>query len=251
MKAKKILLVLFLLFIPSLGFADEYVLVMSKDDNVCQHMLKLYNDDLKKYDMVKYDQHEEFNSIKWENKKYYRTHEDKKIYPVRSYEANTTVLISEYDINNDGKKEIVIKHVSWYKSILSDQLHYFKNEDANLFKDDEFDIKVLYTNAAGSIGSGAQETYKLKELPQFLYLGIGSKESKAYYSLGKYLYIHPFFFDKTYYLDVKDEVPSDVRGIYSGKFLVIIKYAGDNKINDTCYFLKMSDCSNDKTERRK
>lgn len=71
MKNIKILLVLFLLFIPSLGFADEYVLVMSKDDNVCQHMLKLYNDDLNKHEEIKYSQHNEFSTITWEEKKCY------------------------------------------------------------------------------------------------------------------------------------------------------------------------------------
>ena len=42
---------------------------MSKNDNVCQHMLKLYNEDLKQYGQVKYDQHEEFKAIKWEERK--------------------------------------------------------------------------------------------------------------------------------------------------------------------------------------
>ena len=44
-----LLLVLISLSQFSTSFADEYVLVMSKDDNVCQHMLKLYNGDMEKY----------------------------------------------------------------------------------------------------------------------------------------------------------------------------------------------------------
>ena len=253
MKKKFILLltVVIIFVLPILLYADEYVLVMSKDDNVCQHMLKVYNDDLKKYGEIKYDKHDEFKSIKWNEKKYYRLNNGKKEYPKPPIETNTTVLLSEYDINNDGKNEIVVRNESYYKNILSDDLYYFKNEDAILFRDDAFDIKVLYTKATGNVSSGGQNTYKLKELPQFLYLGIGDKEAKAYYSLGGYIYINPFFFAGTYYLDVKDEVPTENKGIYSSKFLVILKYTKDNQRKDTCYYLKLSDCSTNKTKRRK
>jgi len=43
------LVALFLLLLPSLSHSDEYVLLMSKEDNVCQHMLKIYNQDLKDF----------------------------------------------------------------------------------------------------------------------------------------------------------------------------------------------------------
>jgi hypothetical protein len=238
----KLLLIVFFLLLSSISWADEYVLVMSKDDNVCQYMHKLYNEDLKKYGEIKYDKHKEYDAIKWDNKKYYRMRDGKKEYPIQPYESNTTVLISRFDINNDGKEETVIKHESYYKNILSDHLHYFKTEDASLFKEDAFDIAILYNKATGSIGNGSRYTYVLKELPQFIYLGVGDKEAKAYYSLGKYIYIHPFFFAGTYYLGINDEVPFDIKRIYSGKFLVILKYTKDNQIKDTCYFLKVSDC---------
>ena len=71
-----LLLILIFFFLSSISFADEYVLVMSKDDNVCQHMLKLYNDDLKKYGEIKYSQHKEFNTIKWEKRNYLYSFDD-------------------------------------------------------------------------------------------------------------------------------------------------------------------------------
>jgi hypothetical protein len=37
---KNILFVLILTFLSSVSFADQYVLVVSKDDCVCRHMLK-------------------------------------------------------------------------------------------------------------------------------------------------------------------------------------------------------------------
>lgn len=44
---------------------------MSKDDCVCQHVLKIYNEDLKEHGEIKYDQHEEFTAIKWEKQQSY------------------------------------------------------------------------------------------------------------------------------------------------------------------------------------
>lgn len=239
---KKIVLVLILVLVPVFSWADEYVLVMSKDDSVCQHMLKIYNEDLRKHGKIEYDQHEEFTAIKWEEKKYYTTFPDgKKHYSMSPQE---TVLISRFDINNDGKEEVVVKKESFFKGISSENLYYFKGENADSFKNTEFDVYLLHTKAAGSIDSGPGNTYKLKELPQFLYLGIGDKESKAYYSLGVYLYLYPLFFKGTYYLDMKDEVPSDIQGIYSSRFLLILKYSKDNQPKDICYFLKTTNCKN-------
>jgi hypothetical protein len=233
MKNKKILLVLFLLFIPSLGFADEYVLIMSKDDNVCQHMLKLYNDDLKKNGEIKYSQHNEFSTITWEKKKCYSLDKGFKHY--------RDVLMSKFDINNDGDKEIVIKDESVsIRDIEGQSIYFFRKEDSEYFKGDEFDM-TAFRRAIGKLTTTIGDSYKLKELPQFVYLGIGGKESKAYHTLGIYIYLHPFFFKGSYYLDMNDNVPYDNKGIYSRKFLVILKYTEDNQINDTCYFRKVYD----------
>ena len=48
MMMRRIFLILILVLLPSICLSDEFVLVMSKEDNLCQHMLKLYNEDLKK-----------------------------------------------------------------------------------------------------------------------------------------------------------------------------------------------------------
>ena len=236
MKNKKILLVLFLLFIPTLGFADEYVLVMSKDDNVCQQMLKIYNDDLKKYGEIKYDFHKEFSTITWEKKKFY--------FLDNGFKHYADVLMSKFDINNDGDKEIVIKDESVsIRGIEGHSIYFFRKEDSEYFEGDEFDVTV-FRRAIGKLTTTVGDSYELKQLPQFLYLGIGDKEAKSYYTLGIYIYLHPFFFKENYYLDMNDHVPFDSKGIYSNNFSVILKYTGDNQINDTCYFLKVCDCKN-------
>ncbi len=80
MKKTSILFLALFLLLPVAGWTSGYVLVMSKEDNVCQHMLKIYNADLKKYGEVRYDEHEEFTAIKWEDQKYYRVHD--KVTPI-------------------------------------------------------------------------------------------------------------------------------------------------------------------------
>jgi hypothetical protein len=44
---------------------------------------------------------------------------------------------------------------------------------------------------------------------------------------------------------MNDNVPYDDKGIYSSKFLVILKYTGNNQINDTCYFRKVCNGKNE------
>lgn len=236
---KKIVLVFVLLLLPSIGFADEYVLVMSKEDNVCQHMLKLYNEDLRKYGEVKYDEHKEFQAIKWEKKRYFQMLEGEKDY--------LGALISRFDINNNGKEEIVVIGETYLRSISFDTLYFFKKEDSGYFKDD-FDVKI-FDKAIGKVGMGGagfmSNFYDLKELPQFLYIGVGDKEAKAHYSLAGYFYIKPFIFKGTYYIDMKDEDPLRFEDTSEPKkWLVVLKYTKDNQPKDICYYLKVSDCNN-------
>jgi len=232
---KTLLLILISIFSSSISFADEYVLVMSKDDNVCQQMLKIYNDDLKKFGEIKYDLHKEFSTITWEEKKCY--------FLDNGYKHYTNVLMSKFDINNDGNEEIVIKDESVrIYGIDGHAIYFFKTKDSEYFKGNEFDGAV-FRRAVGKLTTTVGKLYELKELPQFLYLGIGDKEAKSYYTLGIYLYLHPFFFKGNYYLDMNDNAHN--KGIYSTNFLVILKYSGNNQISDTCYYLKVSDCKNE------
>jgi hypothetical protein len=85
------------------GTADEYVLVMSKDDNVCLHMLKLYNSDLKKYEQVRYKRHKEFNWIKWVDKGI-------RLKPASepTHVMGISARIAVFDINNDFKDEVIL-----------------------------------------------------------------------------------------------------------------------------------------------
>lgn len=238
---RKIILVLILLVLPVVVWGDEYVLVMSKEDNVCQHMLGLYNEDLRKYGKIQYDEHEAFTVIKWEEKKYYTTYPDGK----KHYIDDGSVLMSRFDINNDGKEEIVLKFNQFFKRDFADSLYFFKSEYLDYFKD-EVDVNGLYLKATGKMGTMAfkANVYQLKELPKALLpAGPGYPEAKFYYSLGGLFFINPFLFKGNYYIDMKDD--TDIE-----KWLVILKYTKDNQLKDICYYLKAVNCKN-KNQRRK
>ena len=239
---KRTFLVFVLLLFPSITFAGEYVLVMSKEDNVCQHMLGLYNEDLKKYGEIKYDEHEEFKAIKWEVKRYFTTYPDgKKDYSIMDYRS---VVMSRFDINNDGKEEIVIKFIGEWKGSPADSLYFFKSEYSDYFKD-EFDVNGLYLKAIGAAGTMVDtmafrgNAYYLKELPKIPIGIISGKEAYSHYSLGGWFFVNPFVFKEAYYINMRDNSSE-------AKFLVILKYTKDNQPKDICYYLKVSDCNNKK-----
>jgi hypothetical protein len=218
--------------------ADEYVLVMSKDDNVCQHMLGIYNDDLKKYGHIKYELHEEFSSIDWGKIKYFRRVDNGKEYP-----KYPTVLddgyaeISKFDIDNDGEDEVVIKKEGSLSGIETQSIFYFESEDAAYFKDNEFNLKDLYTKSAGVIGDSNPEgrVYMLRELPKTV-ITSGSEypEMIVYNGLGAHFNFHPFKLQNKYYIDMKD------RQLAPQKWLVVLMFMHSSKPTDVCYYLKIT-----------
>jgi hypothetical protein len=232
-----LLLISIFIFLSSISFADEYVLVMSKDDNVCQHMLKLYNDDLKKYGEIKYSQHKEFNTIKWEKRNYLLSMFSGKM------KGDQPILISKFDINNDGKPEIIVKDEHrTLKGIDSDAFYVFREGDLNYYQNgviinDEFANKAI--GAWGGVFNKKPfegNVYSLYGLPAFETFTIPEtkESSKFYYSLGGWFYFHPFLFGKKYFISMNDWHPDMV-----GKWEVILSFTLGNELKDTCYFIKV------------
>ena len=59
--------ILFFSALCSSSFADRYLLVMSKDDDLCQYILKMYNDDLDKHGRLILENHPEYNFTEWKS----------------------------------------------------------------------------------------------------------------------------------------------------------------------------------------
>jgi len=84
----------------------KYALLKSQDENICTSILEIFNNDIKHYGRFIPEKHSEFTWLKWENK--YKLYNatlnpkgNEKIGEPEFYQS------AEFDINNDGKKEIV------------------------------------------------------------------------------------------------------------------------------------------------
>jgi len=227
-----LLLVLISLSQFSTSFADEYVLVMSKDDNVCQHMLKLYNGDMEKYGELRYSEHKEFNTIKWEKRDYLWV----SMFDGKG-KRGEPLLISRFDINNDGKPEIIIKdeHLT-LQGPDSDVLYVFRKGDLD-YSQEGFLIDDLSDKAIAILGfSGSSfvaNVYMLYALPPFESLTIpGTKEPlKVYYSLGGWFYFNPFLYGNKYFVSMN--------GRTAEGWQVVLYLTPENQLRDTCYFIKV------------
>jgi hypothetical protein len=216
----------------------RYVLVMSKDNRVCRHMLRIYNQDLRRFGEIRHDQHEEFHMIQWEEKIYHRGKQGRKNYSSRL--GDNPVFMSRFDINNDGDVEVIIKDpYEWLSGRPYEGVYYFANQQSEPFKNEGFDGSILdgSTIKIGASGVGFDKGhYSLKELPMISNGLVGDKETFNYYRIGPYFYINPLLFNGVYYIDISD---SDYR---PAGWRIIIKYTKENKPTDTCYFLKTCDC---------
>jgi hypothetical protein len=231
----KILAIIILVFLSSIVWADEYVLVMNKDDNVCQHMIKLYNDDLKKYGEIKYDQHKEFNAIEWENRNYLFSFDGKTKF-------KRPVLISKFDINNDGLIEIIIlDKKQTLRGIDSDALYIFKDKAIDYNKNNIMINENFSNKAIGEWGKASNRKpfhfgkYFLQEIPpQHKLPRLGNKRKEPIsITLNGFFYFNPFIYDKVFYVAMTEW---DRHQRETEKLLVVIKLNSDNQIKDVCYF---------------
>lgn len=237
------------LFISVLGFlflssiclaADEYVLVMSKDNDVCLHMGMMFNRDLKKYGAIRFDKHEEFNTIKWERKRAYRINEKgERDYGERTL-SQDTMLLSMFDINNDGTKEIVIKSDGPKRNrIPSDVIYVFKQQDSKYFDEFKYGINrnhELLAKAIIILGGGG---YFLNEIPPVeIAPKLGYEKNVVIRNaLGLGFFFNPFLYKETYFSTMTDQHPD-----YPRNWLVITKNNPENQVQDVCYYLKAVDC---------
>jgi hypothetical protein len=227
-------LALLILIIPAICHADEYILIMSKEKSVCQNMLLLYNDDLKKYGEIQYAEHEEYMSIKWEQRKAFSFY--------NGIKDPTDVMMSIFDINNDGKEEIVIKWTGSLGGYPTDSIHIFSKDDMELFVS-EFNFNVI-RRQIGNIGIDEpfkNNSYDLTEMPPIQIIVLG-KKNEIKYAMGRLFSFHPFKFKGKYYIEMRDDY--DNPG--GTKFLVIFQYLDNRKLKDVCYYLKMTNCSPDR-----
>ncbi|WP_324171287.1 hypothetical protein [Sulfurimonas sp.] len=256
-------MILGLIVVSTLLQADRYLLIMSKDDKVCHRVSKILNDDLKEYKELKLQTHKEFNVIKWDKEFIFYLTGTGKNKPYKDYCSRSTGCKNAiFDINNDGKDELVAFREELLKSTRSgdagyNEILYLPKETNEFFK---FDI------SKGTVDIGSEHYYK--ELPKQVSSLFGSKHTDTVYmSTGNTTTLRPFKIDNTYYISTffstfgqKDYDESSKRGqkvssigisgaydyyrilwsdINYQNFVSISKYDATNKPTDTCYLIKI------------
>lgn len=111
----------------------QYKLVMSRDDKMCRRMLDVYKEKLHKYGYERYEGNEgEFAAIKWKEIKTYRIANGSRIY--------SSMMGAEFDIDNDGKIDFVIKETTSFGGYDTDLLYVF---DGGRVSSTEFSAEEL------------------------------------------------------------------------------------------------------------
>jgi hypothetical protein len=186
-----------------------YKLVMSKDKELCTSVLKLFNEDMKKHGVIKYDKHEMFTRVAW-----------KSVDIGKEADVCLSLQHATLDIDNDGREDLVIKKRACLRSQLSDSLYIFPIESDVLIKlkPGPGGWEPLYGNSNKFDRTG--EGYNLKDLDPAKNEGLPA-------AIAGVFTLQPFIWGKTTYVSMTDLYP---------EWIVIAKYLHEDKFKDICYF---------------
>jgi len=217
----------FLITLSSLLQADQYILVMSKDDEVCQYMEELYNTDLRKKGKVILEDHEEYNAIKWD--------ENISIYALDGSLVSgwyAPAKYSIYDINNDGQDEMVISDTGNISGRLYDVLDYFPK---SLVANKNHLTADRYANRLGRVFGN--DGVSLTQLPP---LNFKNKGKYYHVTLEYFKYIRTFKYKSTFYINIfgifAQEKP--LSSLNKTNIAIVRKFTPENSMQDICYFIK-------------
>lgn len=106
--------------------AESYTLLMSKDDELCNHMLQLFNEDLKKYGWngdAHQEEHEEFKRVPWQPARF--------SFDYYGHAQYSDVQGALFDLNNDGVPDFVVRETGSLSNARADSLYMLDAETAN------------------------------------------------------------------------------------------------------------------------
>lgn len=198
---------------------ESYTLVMSKDDELCNHMLQLFNQDLKKYGWrgdEHQEEHEEFKRIPWQPARFSSVIDGRTEY--RDVEG------ALFDFNNDGVQDFIVRWKASLSNARADSLFMLDREIAKRANDL---VSSEFWNARNQIDL-AGGFYDVS-LPVKVMVGLRV--------------LQPFIYHETSYLFMRELFETTLHIPRPG-YAVIVKYGGGKFINremtgkmeDICYY---------------
>ncbi len=217
---RKYLIIIFII-IYSLQ-ADDYLLVMSKNNKMCQHMLSIYNKDLRKNGKIVFENHKEYNWVNWKIKYQFHLEQYKK--------EKIDYPSMEFDINNDGKDELVFYRDDWHRGgVLLESMHYFKQDFGDRFNNSTTEF---FHNSVQMIGE-LWDKFNFQELP--------IQREEYHITMGDILHIAPFFYESVYYVSLFENWYQKYPEYHLEKsnLAAIVKFDKNNNLEHQCYFIKI------------
>jgi hypothetical protein len=258
--------------------ADNYLLTMSKDDKVCQHLYQLFNVDLRKKGKLVLEEHEEFNWLKW----------DQPYFIIRKKSALEPNFEDELLSENEYEQEYTSYSKHLYKGAFFDidnngidEFISFERRGAHTYQNRAYDNIYIYDKGSYNKLKGAENGQQFT--PEIGYLGrfTNSYVLKEYpisrttvYKTGAVghswpnlsdSYIRPLLLNKTYYVAIFANVDTYINDpllaynqtIDEKNAIAIVKFTPSydadkikiqprllstgqpsNETQDTCYFVK-------------
>lgn len=205
--------------------APNYKLLMSKNDDLCKIVLNYYNN----------QQSIKISQIQWQ--------EWQSVEPWNDADYCMTVKQARFDIDNDGKDELVIKYTGCINEVPGDSLEIFPSDSDVL-------SKLKYGIGADGLAplfltpNVIEGTYRLTELPKPLEKKYVAQARKVFYPAftkeevrkmdlrpitSIFLRIDSFKWQNENYIVMDDS---------RGEFTVVGKYQQLKQMQDICYFQK-------------
>ena len=239
-KMKRLLFVGVLLMVNTLLQADAYLLVMSKDDKLCQNITTMFNEDLFKHKEVRLKDHKEFNAMVWDKEfEFYYSGEEKPInMPRCDNEQSLGCKNAIFDINNDGKDELV--------AYLDERLYGTASYNEIDYAPQEENGSLKFRNSKSiSVGFYKGQIRNYKEFPVQKVHNDGFKQ---YVSPSSFVLLRPFKVADTFYIATFfntygrnnwDPYRYNSKNLNDNNMVSISKYDANNEQHDLCYMMRV------------
>lgn len=208
--------------------SERYTLLMSKDDELCNHMLKLFNEDLKKYGWngdKHQEEHEEFKRVHWQPARF--------SFDYHGHTEYTDVEGALFDFNNDGVQDFVVRWKASLSNARADSLSMLGSEMSKRANDLTSEELWKGENQISLAGNG----YSYNQLAHLSEMDADPRgfDPRVF---------EPFIYRATAYLVMRD-LFEDIRD-HAG-YAVIAKYGGgkfvdrdvSGKMDNICYLKRI------------